>query len=67
MKLNYTIEALNYSVDILPGAYIVTHKLLVCNTFNDYKVLWLSCVHWSIQSHENGRLLSVLMPMKPYN
>ena len=39
MKLNYTIEALNYSVDILPGAYIVTHKLLVCNTFNDYKVL----------------------------
>ena len=32
----------------LPGAYIVIHKVLVCNKFKDHKVLWFSCVYWSI-------------------
>ena len=32
---------------LLPGAYIVIHKLLVCNKFYDQKVLWLLRVHWS--------------------
>ena len=33
------LEINSFSVDILVGAYIVIHKILICNKFYDHKVL----------------------------
>ena len=62
IKLNYTIEAWNsFLVDIFARwLYSNSWTFLVCNKFYDHKVLWFSCVQWSIII-EMGKASSVLV------